>query len=55
VTDSTGAVIFESGAFNPDGSIVGNANDEDPAAFEPHYTTLTAAPPSRWRSTPLLL
>jgi hypothetical protein len=43
VTDSTGAVIFESGAFNPDGSIVGNANDEDPAAFEPHYTTLTAA------------
>lgn len=37
IQDGDGVVIFESGAVNPDGSIVGNANDEDPQAFEPHY------------------
>jgi len=26
----------ESGALKPDGSIVGNDNDEDPLKFEPH-------------------
>jgi len=43
VTDATGKVVFESGAHNPDGSIVGNAADEDAAAFEPHYDVITAA------------
>jgi hypothetical protein len=41
VRDSTGQVIFESGALNPDGSIVGNDNDADPLKFEPHYTEIT--------------
>jgi hypothetical protein len=40
VADSTGQVVFESGAANPDGSIVGNANDEDPRAVEPHYEAI---------------
>ena len=30
VRDGNGRVVFESGALNPDGSIVGNDNDEDP-------------------------
>lgn len=29
-----GAVLFESGAIRPDGSIAGNDNDADPGAFE---------------------
>jgi hypothetical protein len=37
VRDRAGAALFESGALAPAGSIVGNANDGDPAAFEPHY------------------
>jgi hypothetical protein len=37
VQDSAGHIVFESGAVNPDGSIVGNDNDADPAAYEPHY------------------
>lgn len=37
VTDANGQVVFESGAVNPDGSIVGNDGDEDPARYEPHY------------------
>ena len=37
VRDRTGAVVFESGALRPDGSIAGNRNDEDPALFEPHH------------------
>jgi hypothetical protein len=40
VSDSTGKVVFESGEVNPDGSIVGNANDEDPLAVEPHYEAI---------------
>ncbi len=39
--DSAGQVVFESGAFNPDGSIQGNANDADPSGYEPHYQTLS--------------
>ncbi len=42
VTDGDGRVIFESGALNPDGSIVGNDNDEDPLKFEPHYREITS-------------
>jgi len=41
VTDSDGGVVFESGKLRADGSIVGNANDEDPLKFEPHYREIT--------------
>jgi len=43
VTDAEGRVLFESGAVRADGSIVGNANDSDPQAFEPHYEEITRA------------
>jgi hypothetical protein len=36
VADAYGNVVFESGAVRPDGSIVGNDNDDDPGRFEPH-------------------
>src|SRR6202035_5716338 len=41
--DNNGRIVFESGALNPDGSIVGNDNDADPARFEPHYTEISSA------------
>lgn len=41
VRDRDKRVVFESGALNPNGSIVGNDNDEDPVRFEPHYTEVT--------------
>ena len=41
VTASDGHVVFESGKLNSDGSIVGNANDADPARFSPHYVEIT--------------
>lgn len=40
VTDITGAVLFESGKLNADGSIAGNDNDADGSVFEPHYTEI---------------
>ncbi len=40
--DQDGAVLFESGAMRPDGSIAGNDNDADPGAFEPHHAELSA-------------
>lgn len=40
IRDSGNRVIFESGALNPNGSIQGNDNDEDPRRFEPHYTQI---------------
>jgi hypothetical protein len=43
VVDAAGAVLFESGAVRPDGSIAGNDNDEDPLRFEPHYTAIDSA------------
>lgn len=43
VRDGRGRTIFESGALNPDGSIRGNDNDADPAAFEPHYRDVRSA------------
>lgn len=43
VADASGSIVFESGALRPDGSIVGNAADEDPIAYEPHYTVVRAA------------
>jgi hypothetical protein len=41
VRDRNGRAVFESGALNPDGSIVGNDNDADPMRFEPHYRRIT--------------
>ena len=42
VTDESGAVVFESGKLNPDGSIVGADGDQSYERFEPHYTTITS-------------
>ncbi len=42
VRDSGGRTVFESGALNADGSIVGNDNDSDPTRFEPHYREITS-------------
>jgi hypothetical protein len=42
VQDASGQTVFESGAVNPDGSIVGNANDTDPTDFEPHYQAIVS-------------
>jgi hypothetical protein len=40
VTDANGVAVFESGAVNLDGSIVGNDNDADPTQFEQHYQAI---------------
>lgn len=40
VRDRNRQAIFESGALNRSGSIVGNDNDADPLRFEPHYTEI---------------
>jgi hypothetical protein len=40
VRDASDQVVFESGAFNPDGSIVGNDNDADPQMVEQHYLAI---------------
>jgi hypothetical protein len=42
VRDSGGKAVFESGALNPDGSIVGNRNDADPLQYERHHTQITS-------------
>jgi len=42
VRDAGDRVVYESGALRPDGSIVGNDNDEDAARYEPHYEVVTA-------------
>jgi len=39
--DRNGKVVFESGALRPNGSIVGNDNDEDATKFESHYSEIT--------------
>jgi len=43
VHDGDGQLVFESGSFLPDGSIVENDNDADPTAFEPHYQAIVGA------------
>ncbi|HON67499.1 MAG TPA: PQQ-dependent sugar dehydrogenase [Phycisphaerae bacterium] len=43
VTDATGRVIFESGAADPRGAIIGDDANADPLAFEPHYDTINSA------------
>jgi hypothetical protein len=41
VRDRNDRVVFESGAFNANGSIADNANDADRTRFEPHYAEIT--------------
>jgi hypothetical protein len=41
VRDASGRDAFVSGRLMPGGAIAGNANDENPAAFEPHYREIT--------------
>jgi hypothetical protein len=40
VRDRSGRVIFESGGWNPNGSIQGNDNDAEAGRYEPHYTEI---------------
>jgi hypothetical protein len=40
VMDADGNTVFESGALRRDGSIVGNDNDNDAMAYEPHHATI---------------
>ena len=42
VSDSHGRTVFDSGALNSDGSIVGNDNDTDPLQYEPYYREITS-------------
>jgi hypothetical protein len=42
VSDAAGRRLFASGELRPDGSIVGNDNDRDPQAFEPHHRVIDA-------------
>lgn len=41
VKDAQGAVVFESGKINADGSVVGVDADTDGTSFEPHYDLIT--------------
>jgi hypothetical protein len=43
VSDDSGAILFESGAVRANGSIVGNANDDDALAYELHYEEISVA------------
>jgi hypothetical protein len=40
VRDASGRIVFESGAFQPDGSVAGNDYDRDSSRFEPHYSEI---------------
>ncbi len=43
VLDAKGKLVFESGQWNADGAISGNANDADASQFEPHYEVIQSA------------
>ena len=43
VRNAGGAVVFESGRINDNGSIDGNDNDRDATKYEPHYEQITSA------------
>jgi hypothetical protein len=43
VTDSSGDIVFESGAIDDTGAIRGNDNDADPLKYEPHYEEISGA------------
>jgi len=40
VTDASGTTLFESGAVESGGAIVGNDNDADAGRYEPHYAQI---------------
>ena len=42
VTDARGERVFESGAFSPDGRVIGDDHDADGSRYEPHYTVITS-------------
>jgi hypothetical protein len=42
IMDRSGRTLFESGAFEANGSINGNDNDSDGSRFEPHYNRITS-------------
>jgi len=42
VSDAQGNMVFESGGYDDTGEIFGNANDEDPSSFEPHYDLISS-------------
>ena len=41
IVDRDGRMVFESGAFSPDGSIVGSDHDADGTRYEPHYAEIS--------------
>ena len=41
ITDETDNILFESGAVEANGLIIGNDNDADPTQYEPHYAQIT--------------
>jgi hypothetical protein len=43
VRNANGAVVFESGAINDNGSIDGADSDRDAAKYEPHYEEITSS------------
>jgi hypothetical protein len=43
VRDAAGLAVFESGAVDDAGRIIGNDNDADAARFEPHYDEVRSA------------
>jgi mono/diheme cytochrome c family protein len=42
ITDGRGNLVFESGAVEDNGLIVGNDNDADAERYEPHYNVITS-------------
>jgi len=42
VTTEWGERVFESGAFSPDGRVIGDDHDADGSLYEPHYTVITS-------------
>ena len=42
ITNSWGDLVFESGAFSPDGRVIGDDHDADPTRYEPHHTVITS-------------
>lgn len=43
VSDDAGNIVFESGALNRDGSVVGLDADDDSSRYEPHYEVINSA------------
>lgn len=41
ITDANGETVFESGAVDADGRILGNDNDTDASLYEPHYDVIS--------------